>query len=137
MVLDLVPLNSEVKDFAESLNIPLTGLDKPLPREDLMKRMAQNDVNLYVTFSECAPMLPLESLEVGVPCITGNNHHYFKGKEIESYLVVENEESPVAIKEQIEKCLKHKDKVIELYQKEIKKQNKKESQKNVKQFLEM
>ncbi|MDD3340956.1 MAG: glycosyltransferase [Bacilli bacterium] len=137
VVLDLVPLNSEVKDFAESLNITLTGLDKPLPREELMKRMAQNDVNLYVTFSECAPMLPLESLEVGVPCITGNNHHYFKGKEIESYLVVDNEESPVAIKDKIQKCLKNKDKIIELYQKEIKKQNKKESQKNVKQFLEM
>ena len=42
-------------------------------------------MNLYVTFSECAPMLPIESFEVDVPCILGNNNHYFKKTELEKY----------------------------------------------------
>ena len=47
-------------------------------------------------------MLPLESLEVGVPCITGNNHHYFKNDELEKFLVVNQESNPIDIKNKIE-----------------------------------
>ena len=90
-VIDMVPLNEDAKRFAENYGIEIKGVEKSIPREELMKRMAQNDVNLYVTFSECAPMLPLESMELGVPCITGNNHHYFKNSELEKYIVINNE----------------------------------------------
>ena len=65
------------------IGVKLEGLERPIPRNELIKRLANNDLNLYVTFSECAPMLPLESFEVGVPCLTGNNHHYFKNTELE------------------------------------------------------
>lgn len=135
-VIDMVPLNPEAKIFAQNLGIRLEGLDKPIKREELLKRMSNNTINLYVTFSECAPMLPIESFEVGVPCISGNNHHYFKDKELENYIIVNNEESPVEIANQINNCLKNKDKVIFLY-KEWKKTNDIQSKKSVKDFLEM
>ena len=60
-VVDMVPLNESAISFAKMLNLKITGIDKPLPREELITRMANNDVNLYVTYSECSPMLPLES----------------------------------------------------------------------------
>ena len=113
VVLDVVPLSEEVKIFASLLNIELTGTHR-LKRDDLLKRMALNDVNLYVTYTECAPMLPLESLEIGVPCITGNNHHYFNGK-LRSYLVVNNESSPIAIKECLLKAYEHCDEINKTY----------------------
>ena len=81
-------------------------------------------------------MLPLESFEMGVPCISGNNNHYFKDSELEKYIVVNNEEDPTAIKDQIERCLANKDKVMKLYN-EFKKQNLKKKKKSVKEFLEM
>ena len=69
--------------------------------------MSNNTINLYVTFSECSPMLPLESLELEVPCITGNNHHYFKENNLlKKYLVIENETSIEEIKEKIKNFLK-------------------------------
>ena len=68
---------------------------------ELLKRLSQTTVNMYVTYSECAPMLPLESFEMGVPCIIGNNCHYFEGSELEEYLVVNNEEDPEEIAEKI------------------------------------
>ena len=97
--------------------------------------MAKNDINFYVTFTECAPLIPLESLELGVPCITSNNHHYWKDTKLEKYLVVEKADNVNAIYKKASYCLEHKDEVLELY-KDWKKNNDKESIDSVKKFLE-
>ena len=134
--IDMVPMSKAAKRFAGILGIEIEGVEKPISREELIKRMADNDINLYTTFTECAPMLPLESFEVGVPCVSGNNHHYFKGKELEKYIIVKNEENPVEIAEQIKKCLKNKTKIMKLYN-TFRKQNDKSSRKSVEEFLKM
>ena len=135
-ILDMVPLNDTAKEFADILGLEITGEEKPLPREELIKRMSQNDINLYITFSECAPMLPLESFEMNVPCITGNNHHYFKNTKLEEYIVVMNENDPEEIKEKIEKCLASPQQVLDLY-KDFNRANKDLSKKQMKDYLEM
>lgn len=135
-VMDMVPLNEAAKKFAKSYKIEVTGVEKALPREKLLARIANNDVNLYVTFSECAPMLPLESMELGVPCITGNNHHYFQGSELEKYIVINDEADIEEIKNKIELCLENREEIIRLYQ-DFSKQNLEEATKNVKEFLEL
>ena len=81
-IIDMVPLNETALEFAKILNVRIKGTNEPLPREKLIDRMSKNSLNLYVTYSECAPMLPLESMEMGTVCITGNNHHYFKNNEL-------------------------------------------------------
>lgn len=134
-VLDMVPLNDTAKEFAETLGVKLEGKEKPLKREELISRMSQNTVNLYITFSECSPMLPLESFEMNVPCITGNNHHYFKDSELEKFLVVNNEENPEEIKEKIELCINKKKEILKLY-KEFREKNLKESSNQIVEFLE-
>ena len=134
-VIDMVPLNDRAIEFAKTINLKIKGLDKSLPREELIKRMANNDATLYVTYSECSPMLPLESFEVDVPCVTGNNHHYFENTELEKYIVINNEDDVLEIKEKIENCLNEKDKLLKLY-KDFKKNNDEESIKQVKDFLE-
>lgn len=135
-VIDMVPLNEQAMEFANYYGIKIKGIEKPISREELMKRMSENDVNLYVTFSECAPMLPLESMELGVPCITGNNHHYFKERDIEKYIVVNNESDVEEIKEKIIKCMENKEEIIKKYKK-FSQENLKESRKNVKEFLNL
>lgn len=135
-VLDMVPLNDTAKEFAEIIGLKIVGETKPIAREELIERMSKNDLNLYVTCSECAPMLPLESFEMNVPCITGNNHHYFKNTSLEKYLAVMNENNPLEIKEKIEECIKNKEKVIKLY-KDFNEKNRKESKKQIKEFIEM
>lgn len=135
-VVDMVPLNPEAQNFANQIGLKLEGLNKPIPRNELLKRMANNTLNLYVTFSECAPMLPIESFEVGVPCISGNNHHYFKDNELEKYIIVKNEENPVEISKQIKNCLDNKNTVMKLY-KEWKKENDALSKQSVNDFLNM
>ena len=132
--IDIIPMDSEAATFASNLGLKVTGINKPISREELLKRMSNNTINLYVTFSECAPMLPIESFEVGTICLTGNNHHYFKNTELEKYLVISNEESPIRIAENINLCIKNKEKVLKLY-KEWKKQNDKNSLISVEEFI--
>lgn len=135
-VVDMVPLNPEAQKFAQEIGLKLEGLDKPIPREELLERMSNNTLNLYVTFSECAPMLPIESFEVGVPCVFGNNHHYFKNQKIEKYTIVKNEENPVEISKQIKNCLDNKNEIMKLY-KDWKKEHDILTEKIVKEFLNM
>lgn len=136
VTIDIIPFDPEAAEVAHNLGLKVTGVDKALPRKELLKRMARNTVNLYVTFSECAPMLPIESFEAGTVCITGNNHHYFTDTELEEYLVVDNEESPVMIAEKLENAIKNEQKIKEMYKK-WKKNYDKESKKSAKEFIEM
>lgn len=115
VVLDIVPLDVVAEEFAHSLGVRVTGVSNNIPRKELIERMAKNDVNLYVTFSECSPMLPLESLEVGVPCITGNNHHYFQDNVLGDLLMINQEDNPLEIKNKIDKCIKKRKEINEAY----------------------
>ncbi len=135
-VIDMVPLNEEAIAFAKSLNVKIQGINHSLKREDLLKHMSEVDIVSYVTLSECSPMLPLESMELGIPCVCGNNHHYFLNSELENFVIVKNEDNPLAIKEQILKCLANKEQVIKLYQ-EFRQNNLQNSNQDVKKFLEM
>ena len=132
-IIDTVVVSDEVNEFSKYHNINIVGSKTRIEREKLLAKMSLNDINLYVTFSECAPMLPLESLEMGIICITGNNHHYFTGK-LRDYLVVDREDDVIAIKEKIEKCLNNKEEILKLY-KTWKESYDSESKKSVKEFL--
>ena len=135
-VVDIIPLNFESEVFASHLNINISGTRNNLKREELLSRIASNDINLYVTFSECAPMVPIESLEMGTICLTGNNHHYFDNSDLKKYLVVDREDDMIEITNKIKHALKNRDKILELYE-AWKKEHDINSRNSVKSFLEM
>ena len=114
-VLDCLPLNPKIVELAQHLKLKTTGKYENISREEMFKRIAKNDINLYVTFTECSPLIPLESLELGVPCITGDNHHYFEGTELEKYLVVAKEDNIIDIYKKMKYVLENKEHILELY----------------------
>lgn len=115
-IVDIIPVTDLVNDFCDMMNITIYDKSlKYLRRQELLNRMAENDVNLYVTFTECSPVVPLESLELGVPCITGNNHHYFRDSKLYDYLVVKSEDDINEINSKINFAIEHKKEIIELY----------------------
>ena len=136
VVIDMVPLSDKAKSFAEMFGVKITGVENNLSRSELIERMANNSVNLYVTFSECSPMLPLESFEVGVPCVTGNNNHYFKDGDLHKYTVVNNEEDPLEIVERINDCINNKKRIMEEYKK-FRNKNIENSKNDVSEFIKM
>ena len=115
-IVDISPESKLTTNFCNLMNIEIKEKNlKYMPRQKLLDRMAKNDVNMYVTFTECSPVLPLESLELGVPCVTGNNHHYFKGSKLYDYLVVKSEDDINEIANKANEAVKNKDEIISLY----------------------
>ena len=113
--LDMIPLSQTALQFAKILKLNVTGENNSIKREEMFRRLIDNDIVLYTTFVECAPVLPLECLELGVLCITGDNHHYWTGTPLEEYLVEPEVDNPVAVAQRAKKCLKQKEKVLNLY----------------------
>lgn len=134
--IDCIPLGEKTIKMGKILNVAVSGLNTSIPHEKLLERIANNDINFYVTFSECAPMIPLESLELGVPCITSHNHHYWENNELKEYLIVDENDNVNKIYEQALKCLDNKEKILELYKK-WKKEYDIEVEKSIKSFLEI
>ena len=133
-VLDCLPLSPKIVELAQNFKLKTTGRHQNVSREEMFKRIAGNDINLYVTFTECSPLIPLESLELGVPCITGDNHHYFDGTELEKYLVISKEDNIMAIYDKINYVLENKEHILELY-KDWKTKYDEEVTKNRQEFL--
>lgn len=138
IVVDSIPATNLFKSYCKLMNIKCAEEknDTTVPREELLERMSKNTVNLYVTFTECAPMVPLESLEMGVPCVVGDNNHYFMNTELEKYLVVKSEDSIDEIAEKMKLCIENRERIIKLY-KEWKKEYDVKSRNSVQEFLKI
>ena len=73
-------------------------------------------LNLYVTLSECCPMLPLESLAEGVPCLLGPNSHLFDDSAyLHSRLVVDYPERNEIIAHYIRQALAEREDIVAAY----------------------
>lgn len=114
-VADVVPINDGARQFTEILKLETTSINDYIPNEELMKRIQKNDINIYPTFTENAPMFPLESFEMGVPCLLGNNNDYFVGTQLGKYVILEREDDAAYIKNKIMNVLEHKEEVMKMY----------------------
>lgn len=66
-------------ELARYFGLDTAGVQsRPLPQATLLDAMRRTHLSMYVTFSECCPMLPLESLRMGVPCLIGPVSHLFE-----------------------------------------------------------
>ena len=135
-VADVVPINEGAKQFTEILGLETTSINDYIPNEELMKRIQKNDINIYPTFTENAPMFPLESFEMGVPCLLGNNNDYFVGTKLGEYVILEREDDARYIKDKIIEVLEHKEEIMNLYQ-EWKKEFDKKCEKLVEEFIKI
>jgi hypothetical protein len=99
------------------LKIPRGEISRqPLPQEALYAQIQKTGLTLYVTLSECSPMLPLESLHLGVPCLVGANSHLFRDHPyLYEKLVVESPLSPECIATKARGALADGEQVIQAF----------------------
>jgi hypothetical protein len=77
-----------------------------LPHERFLDLLAQMDLCLYVSLSECYPMLVIESLIRGVPCLTSHTHEILAyDEDLARRLIVDAPDNPAAIAEKAEAAL--------------------------------
>lgn len=103
-------------EFIKFLGLSAEMRKTPIPQEEMPTHISKMDINLYVTLSECTPMLPLESLSVGVPCLLGPTSHLFEDDPyLFSRLVVKFPERSDTIAEFIITALSERNKIISKY----------------------
>jgi hypothetical protein len=128
-MLAAMPLISEVKihvhnvspralELAQLLKIDIDGSTEPIQQSRMKNFLEKMHLNLYITLSECAPMLPLESLSVGVPCLFSPTSHYFKDHEFLYHrLIVPYPEDTDCIANYVTQAIEDRDEIIDAYRK--------------------
>ena len=101
--------------FARKYNINLSGGYGDLPKEELYKKLASNDINLNISLLDETGLLPLESFELGTVSIVGGNFEQFDGSELEKYVVVQQEDNIKAIYDKLQYAIEHKKEILDAY----------------------
>ncbi|MCR9095251.1 MAG: hypothetical protein NXI30_13605 [bacterium] len=122
-------LDAPAQAHARGLGIALAHVRAhPFDAPALVGLLRAQDCNLYVTLSECSPLLPLESLHLGVPCLIGASSHLFVGTPVvstpavdeaaqllETRLVVPRADDPRAIEAAIRRAVSDRDAILDAY----------------------
>ena len=119
-------LDAGARAFASLLGLATLRIhDRALRRDDLLRELARQHCNLYVTLSECSPLIPLESASVGAPCLVGPNSHLFRDASggcswegaayLSEVLVVSRIDEPEAIARAIERVVRERGEVASAY----------------------
>lgn len=123
-------------EFCQEFKIQHDFVGKMIPQRDMPRYLRTAHLNLYVTLNECAPMLPLESFAVGVPCIVGPNTPYFADHGyLQDRLVVKVPDDARGIAVCIERVLAEREEVVAAYQ-QYAIQHNAESARTVQRFLD-
>lgn len=110
-------LGQEGLSLISALDVPFLRLfETAIPRERLYKEISTTALSLYVTISECSPMLPLESFALGVPCLIGACSHLFRDHQLlRRALVVDQPCNPSMIADMAVGAIRDKDKIVDAY----------------------
>ncbi len=103
----LYKFNKITKNFLKLFNIKYT---KCTSLEDTMR---DNIANLYINFTDNNILLFLESMDLGVPCIVGNNE--FLDENLRSYLMVQSDDDINEIAKKIDLVQEHYDDIMQKY----------------------
>ena len=113
---DFIPLNQKIEGYANIIDLPIVGSYYTIDRNEIIEKMKEKDIVLYTTFSECSPLIPLESLENNTICLSSPNHHYFKSSpKLREYLTVRENDNVIEIANSIKRILENQEEILSLY----------------------
>lgn len=125
-------LDYKMTEFLKIMKI--NSKAQKINEQNIFNNILENDINISCSFTEYLHTIFFLSMELGAPCITGNNED-FLNSELKEYLVVEAEDNPIKIAEKLNKCIQNKEKIMELYETWKKEYNKK-AENSIKEFLD-
>lgn len=129
-------LDPRMKEFLDTMEIQ-NSPDKieKIEEDILIEKIIKNDVIVSTSFTEYMHPVFLISMELGIPCLIGNNSDFFeKDEELKKYIVTMAEDNAIINSKMVEKIIKEKKKIQELY-KEWKENYNKEAEKQLEYFL--
>ena len=129
-------LDPRMDDFLNTMGI-LSSQDKieKIDEDSIIKKVVKNDVIVATSFTEYVHPVFLISMELGIPCLIGNNSDFFDEKDLlKQYVVSYAEDNPIINAQMVNKILEKKEKIKELY-KTWKEEYNKKAKENLEEFL--
>ena len=114
-----VVLNTNIdKNIVAELNLKLSGTHffNHMPRHDFIRLLEQQDINLYITNTECSPMTALESWALNIPCIVGPAGDIYSqvDKKLAHYLIEQHVDDPNAIADRFDLVVENMNEIIDM-----------------------
>jgi hypothetical protein len=73
-----------------------------VPHKRVLEGMRTSKLTIYITLSECMPMVPFESIGEGAPCLVGPATQLYDDPFLEDHLMVRDPFDPVEISKKVE-----------------------------------
>lgn len=130
-------LDERMEDFLNTMNIS-SSPDKieKIEEKEIIEKIIKNDVIVSTSFTEYVHPIFWISMELGIPCLIGNNIDFFdENDEIKRYVVTLAEDNAIINSKMVETLLENKEKIQELYVKWKSKYNE-EARKSLERFLQ-
>lgn len=130
-------LNTRMEEFLNTMeiqNVPCK-IEK-IKEKYIINELIKNDVIISTSFTEYLHPIFFMSMEMGIPCLIGNNSDFFEeNDELRKYVVTFAEDDPIINSKKVQKILENKEKIKELYKK-WKTEYNKEAQTSIENFIE-
>lgn len=110
-------LDERMTDFLKTMNIGSSSTKiAKITDENLIKEIIKNDVVISTSFTEYFHPVFFISMELGIPCLVGNNIDFFTEKDkIKEYVVTSAEDNAIVNADKLNNLINNKDMVINLY----------------------
>ena len=96
-------------DFLETMNIESLSIKiGDINDSNIINIIKDNDVILSSSFTEYMHPLFFLAMELGIPCLIGNNSDLFDNDEIKKYVVTSAEDNAIVNAQMISNILKNK-----------------------------
>ena len=112
-------IDERMEDFLNTMKIQNTP-DKVenIEEKELIDKISKNDVIVATSFTEYMHPIFFISMELGIPCLIGNNSDFFgEEKELEKYVVTNAEDNAIINSQMVKTMLENKEKIQGLYKK--------------------
>ena len=109
-------LDSRMDDFVNTMKIA-NRVDKieKINEDDVISAVLKNDVVVATSFTEYVHPVFFICMELGIPCLIGNNSDMLSGTELEKYIVSKAEDNAIINSKMIKVILDNKDTIKSLY----------------------
>jgi hypothetical protein len=108
--------DNRVLEFANFLDLKVEMQPQAIDQDRMPQTLTRMHLNMYVTLNDCAPMLPLESLAAGVPCLIGTSSYYFEDHDfLHRRLVVHSPDTAAVIARYTQSAIEEREAIIAAY----------------------
>ncbi|MCI8384552.1 MAG: hypothetical protein HFJ33_06835 [Clostridia bacterium] len=110
-------LDERMEDFLTTMEID-SSPDKieKIEEKELISKLSKNDVVVATSFTEYVHPVFFISMELGIPCLIGNNSDFFEeNDELKKYVVTNAEDNAIINAKMVKTMIENKEKIQKLY----------------------